>query len=341
METFDSDYGNRDQGQSSPAKPHFTPTTSSPDRLRVRCPECFKPYNIEVAEIREAKPRFECVSCRSQFWIDFAEALNHPSDIIGFLVSSTQRVKRGDVGQTLESQGASQKLEAKVVDQKLGPKSSPNASTQLRASGRNASDKSKLNNEEIYNCPKCNSGYGPGESECKKCGLVFLKFEEHLENAEKRRREEALFVSKEVRQLWDDVLSDYDNGEAHQNFINAAWADGSLEYAALKYRTILEVVAQDEMALKFQKEIQALAVLRFEVAASEAEAKSAIAVKQFVFFKGLDFSFRKFKWINLILIACGFLIVMGMLLPHMRNLVGFGTSVLFFILALRYYFRVI
>ena len=51
--------------------------------LRVRCPHCFRMYSVNPKEIREASPKFSCVSCQTQFWLSFPECLQHP-EIIGF-----------------------------------------------------------------------------------------------------------------------------------------------------------------------------------------------------------------------------------------------------------------
>lgn len=37
--------------------------------LRVRCPDCRKLYLVRLEDIREVKPRFECVQCHLRFWV--------------------------------------------------------------------------------------------------------------------------------------------------------------------------------------------------------------------------------------------------------------------------------
>jgi len=56
------------------------------DSVKVRCPKCYQPYKIFASDIREARPKFQCKSCDSRFWLPFPEALNR-SEQIGFPVS--------------------------------------------------------------------------------------------------------------------------------------------------------------------------------------------------------------------------------------------------------------
>lgn len=41
--------------------------------IRVRCPDCYKLYAVELRDIQELRPRFECVVCRSQFSLSVPE----------------------------------------------------------------------------------------------------------------------------------------------------------------------------------------------------------------------------------------------------------------------------
>lgn len=50
------------------------------DSFRVRCPHCRKLYLVQLNDVHEAKPRFECVQCHSRFWLmmgdlDFREEI--------------------------------------------------------------------------------------------------------------------------------------------------------------------------------------------------------------------------------------------------------------------------
>lgn len=41
----------------------------SSEAMRVRCPHCRKLYLVQFADVKESKPKFECVQCRSRFWL--------------------------------------------------------------------------------------------------------------------------------------------------------------------------------------------------------------------------------------------------------------------------------
>src|SRR4051812_46545989 len=45
----------------------------SSEALRVRCPHCRKLYMVQYGDVKEAKPRFECVQCHNRFWLAMAD----------------------------------------------------------------------------------------------------------------------------------------------------------------------------------------------------------------------------------------------------------------------------
>lgn len=50
-----------------------TANNSRVESLRVRCPKCTKLYMVQMRDIHETRPRFECVSCHERFWISYPE----------------------------------------------------------------------------------------------------------------------------------------------------------------------------------------------------------------------------------------------------------------------------
>ena len=201
----------------------------------------------------------------------------------------------------------------------------------------------RVPSDRAYSCPKCTEPYSAGQQECAKCGLVFAKFAE--KSIRPRSDFDVMSSSPEVKAAWDDVIANYDDFSKHQNFIYLAQLEDGLEYAAKRYALILEACPVDELAQRAQKEIVAIASVRFEMRASRPEGRVARTDwwrdAAASLFEGLDLELRKLRFPSLILIFCGIVITMGVLLPNERNLVGIGSSILFFILALRYYFRII
>lgn len=54
--------------------------------MRVRCPHCRKLYLVQFADIKESKPKFECVQCRSRFWLSLPD-MDLTSEITGIPVN--------------------------------------------------------------------------------------------------------------------------------------------------------------------------------------------------------------------------------------------------------------
>lgn len=44
---------------------------ANPDSHRIRCPKCRKLYVVRAQDIKETRPRFECVGCYERFWVSF------------------------------------------------------------------------------------------------------------------------------------------------------------------------------------------------------------------------------------------------------------------------------
>lgn len=288
--------------------------------VRMHCPKCMKLFSVPINELNEVEPLFNCNSCQTVFSISLREALETNDNIIGQVVEPVLQ----------EVVAAPAMNEVESVQQEVLQKPSPQHHTFAVA-------------KSLFTCPKCGHEYAAGEEECAHCGVLFLKFAEQERKAISRPKEDSFNASKEVRQSWEDVLNNYENYDFHRQFIGAAWADRTLDYAAHKYATILEMMPADELAQKAQKEIQALTMVRFEVSTETAASTGSWA--QFLnamnTFRTNALSLRRLKITNLIMIACGVIIMMGIAMPHMRNLVGFGSAILGFILALRFYFRVI
>lgn len=265
--------------------------------FKMRCPECFKSYTVDWADIQEAEPRFKCNDCSTTFSIDVTKAFSEKKELIGYKVE--------DVSPELNNHN-------------ITPKA------------------------ELFNCPKCTQPYAAGDTECKKCGVIFLKIAER--ELERRTRQDdmtGMVVSDELKDAWERVLLQYESEELHNQFVQLAWKESSLDYAAKKYSSILEAVPRDEMADKFSKRIVGLVNLRFEL--NEAQSFSPIRrwFNRQEIAEIAKSNIHRLKITNVIMFFCGVLILIGMANPALRNLIGFGAAVLTFILALRFYFRVI
>lgn len=176
--------------------------------------------------------------------------------------------------------------------------------------------------EDVLECPKCDANYSAKDKECKSCGLIFSKYFARL-----NFKRSELDAPKEVRLAWDETIENYDDFAAHQKFINLTQRYQSLDYAFDQYEKVLEVNPMDEYALRAQNQLSCLAV-------TMAEAKISTKAKS-------KRDFPRLRLVSLLYVLSVIIIVMGIFFPQLRNLVGFGSAVLFLTLALRFYFRII
>lgn len=261
----------------------------SASSVKVRCPECYKLYSVNGAEVHEPRPRFSCMSCETHFWVPFPEALEATDVMLGFPTSWD----RPEV------------LVDNVIEAPAnrGPVLSP----------------------KVFNCPKCDAAYAANDTECSSCGVIFAKFLQKQDS-----EVTSAYAPKEVKLAWEQLVHDYESYTKHQAFIAIAQSNDCLDYALLQYEKVLSVSPSDVLALKAQKEIASIAVTIAEL--TEVPHWSAM-------FK--DRIYPHLRLVGLLYFLCAIVICIGVLVPELRNLVGFGSAVLFSLLALRFYFRVL
>lgn len=217
-----------------------------------------------------------------------------------------------------------------VIGFPLEDKSSP-ATTHTEPSTINDKTSSTLATAKPFSCPKCGEAYAGGDRECTRCGVIFSKFSNEPIRTD-------ISASPELRDLWEAALNDYENQERHQKFLNYAHIEGNLEFALSKYSLILENCPSDAIAARAQAEAKALMMARLE---ARVPAKTGFLSDLKEAFGALPLRIPGLRFGTLIMVLCGIVIAMGLFIPGLRNLVGVGSSILFFILALRYYFRAI
>src|ERR1035437_9843573 len=71
----------------------------SSESMRVRCPHCRKLYMVQFNDIKEAKPRFECVQCNHRFWVSMPD-MDLSKELTGipvqFKEAPPQKTKKAD-----------------------------------------------------------------------------------------------------------------------------------------------------------------------------------------------------------------------------------------------------
>lgn len=241
--------------------------------IKVRCPECLKLYSVNSSEITEARPRFQCIDCRSQFWIAYPECL--------------------------ESQEVVGQLETPSAE-------------------RNASDRA------LRECPKCHKKSEGGLRDCPSCGIVFDKYEKRM-----AAKEDDFPASSRLKEMWKNVLQDYDNEEAHQAFVRGCQYENNLAYASSRYKSLIEIQGDDEISQKMRSEIVALASVKAAIPHQGRERLKKMRPGRRI---PLRFS-------TIIIFLSSMIIAFGYFFPLLRNMVGVGASILFFTLAIRFYLR--
>ena len=65
----------------------------SSEAMRVRCPHCRKLYLVQFSDVKESKPKFECVQCRSRFWLSLPD-MDLNAEITGIPVNVKEVPRR-------------------------------------------------------------------------------------------------------------------------------------------------------------------------------------------------------------------------------------------------------
>lgn len=176
---------------------------------------------------------------------------------------------------------------------------------------------------DVFTCPKCSEKYKGGQEECHRCGLVFKKWHEE-------GTPQFTLSNPSLEALWQQSIADYDNLEVHHNFIKACHEWDMLSFASQRYACILSVHPADEIAKKMNQEISALAEVACGVAGKRKKATARNKKRKSIW--------RFVRLPSLMYMLSGGIMVLGYLLPHFRNMVGVGAALLFFTLALQFYF---
>ena len=118
---------------------------------------------------------------------------------------------------------------------------------------------------------------------------------------------------------WTAVQEAYEIEWRHQEFVLACYRSGCLYYASQKYARILNISPTEEIALKMQAQIEALANRDRLAKIKDEQTIRPSKVSTFIAVLGL-------------LIAA-----LGFIGPNFRNLVGVGISIFVMAMGLRYF----
>lgn len=115
--------------------------------------------------------------------------------------------------------------------------------------------------KQLETCPKCETKLSPGAVECLSCGALLPKVLAQLEDP--MQSEFKTEFGSDFTDRWQVVLSDYENEDLHWNFISYCQQFRALEFAAYRYRRLVDVV-NDDIAQKMLRRISSLLLVELE-----------------------------------------------------------------------------
>ncbi len=175
--------------------------------------------------------------------------------------------------------------------------------------------------QSYHNCPACGKELVVDKDECFSCGVVVSRLKDRLyqrKNQDQIGGIEHLSVGelKQLDRRWKQVVVNYHDQNAHHDFISYCQRIGALPFAVHHYTKMLDIDKEDDIAELMRK--QALSRLTFQFATAQNTQKPEEIVPR---------AFTFLKWIGALLLFLGAaFIVIGLLTPNAKNLVGLGAA---------------
>jgi hypothetical protein len=277
--------------------------------IKVRCPDCYKLYNIRTQDIHVSQPKFKCTGCEKKFWIGYPEALEHPEGVIGFPLDWAEPQTAAEAAAQPEP----------IIQNFECPKCQ------------------NLYLSHQKECMKCGLIFEKYQQK------------ELAENIRKASRSEdahpAIAQHKEIKDEWENVVQNFESFNSHQNFIRVCQKLEAIDYAVAKYSELNELCPQDQNVTKALRQCMALHSVQidFENARLKESSKRTGTTKNAWLKKlNLSFDYPIIKTLLGIRASTAFvvfglgIIALGLSQPHLRNLVGVGCSVAFLGFAMRF-----
>lgn len=293
-----STFESRTQGQDPVMDPSFLKAHQL-HMYQMRCPKCRKLYSVQGEQMRSASLplKFECLvpTCKTRYYAELTNA-----EII-------DGVKTWEI----------------EVPPAKEPATPPQPERPV-ITVRTAIEKAPVTAE--MKCPKCGTRNAISAAECKTCGIVFAKakslFRQEKPENEGITGEISLAGRRELAELWENVMANYEDQERHDRFVRACYEAHCLPYASHKYSRILSASPNEEIAKAMRKRIIALASHKFETRGEKPSFKIRMP--------GLN---------SLVLILGSTTMAMGLMLPGFQNLTGLGLSAVLLAIGVRFFIR--
>lgn len=175
---------------------------------------------------------------------------------------------------------------------------------------------------ELKKCVKCAKLNPKISNECYNCGLVFEKAES---------------VSNEMKQLgalpslmkaWAELMKDYSNMAKHVAFVDRCEDLQALPFALKKYQELKEIQPQDSLATMMFN-----SVLFKNISQRAQKLPFLLMIKDEIQKWAQQVNWRKVIKLSPLVLSF-VLILLGLLKPGWRNLIGGGVSLLFLTIGL-------
>lgn len=175
-----------------------------------------------------------------------------------------------------------------------------------------------LSPEAIKRCPKCASSNLKTSTECCKCGIIFERYE---------RSEREGGVLPSVAKAWTELLQDYNNLTKHLAFVDQCEELQAVPYALKKYQELKELQPFDEIANKMHGRVLVKSFSRRSVEhIGTGLKKMTWLMTTLTFLKSRPWG----KYITVVTWTAPLLFILwGSFSAELRNLIGFGVSLLF------------
>lgn len=187
--------------------------------------------------------------------------------------------------------------------------------------------------ESYLNCPACGKEMITGHNECFSCGVVLKKFEDKRNLVETKASIGGIdhLTNHDVTRLdrkWKQVVVNYHDSEAHQEFLNLCQKQGAMPFAVHHYSKMLEIDKEDDIAQVMRRQALSRLTINFE---TEKKSNKSFTTSR---------TDRIIKWINWVgFFTSAAFIVTGALLQDSRNLIGLGVAMLSLFVALHLFRR--
>ena len=167
----------------------------------------------------------------------------------------------------------------------------------------------KRTQHEFVHCTKCHFLKNKQSDECPSCGVIETRYKDIVKLENPR-----LF---ELNKVWSTVVTDLENDQVHQQFLNLAQSMSALNFAAQKYIDLQKITGSDDLIEKYIKQIE----LRLETVANsftnaeknkDNQTSGLFSLRKNFF--GFEYSFRNIS------LAISFLGLFFFILNVMRTL---------------------